>query len=64
MRSRVDYERGVALSEERKRHLLELSERYNFVILEIDDYPDLSYSNDTVPLIARAEKPRVIYAAL
>jgi DNA-binding transcriptional MocR family regulator len=43
---------GATLSLERRRHLLELARRFDFVIVEDDPYGDLRFRGDAVPAIA------------
>lgn len=40
---------GAVLSEERRRHLAALAERYGFLIVEDDPYGDLSYEGSRLP---------------
>ncbi|MGD2096568.1 MAG: PLP-dependent aminotransferase family protein [Desulfobacterales bacterium] len=42
---------GTTLSLERRRHLVELAERYDLVILEDDPYGDLKFEGDPLPAI-------------
>ncbi|MEM1982179.1 MAG: PLP-dependent aminotransferase family protein [Sulfolobales archaeon] len=40
---------GVTMSEDRRKHLLELANRYDFLIIEDDAYRELSYSKEDPP---------------
>lgn len=47
---------GVTLSESRRKQLVELSKRYDFVIIEDDPYSEINYTTDVFsPLIAYAK---------
>jgi DNA-binding transcriptional MocR family regulator len=47
---------GVTLSEARRKQLVELSKRYDFVIIEDDPYSEINYTDDVFrPLIAHAK---------
>jgi 2-aminoadipate transaminase len=53
---------GVTMSLERRKHLLEIAEKHDLVILEDDAYSDLRYSGEDVPPIKSMDKERrVIY---
>lgn len=48
---------GVTLSDERRKRLVELSRRYNFVIIEDDPYGEINFTNETFkPLRAYAKE--------
>ncbi|MDR1358923.1 MAG: PLP-dependent aminotransferase family protein [Coriobacteriales bacterium] len=51
---------GVTMSLARRRHLLELSRRYEFLIVEDDPYGRLRYSGEPVPAL-RSMDENVIY---
>ncbi|WP_207532677.1 GntR family transcriptional regulator [Desertivirga arenae] len=63
IRSSADYERGVPLSKQRRELLLKLADQYNFVVMEIDDYPDSFYGKFNFPLLGKAKSARVIYVS-
>lgn len=47
---------GVTLSEARRKQLVELSKRYDFVIIEDDPYSEINYTDEVFrPLIAHAK---------
>lgn len=47
---------GVTLSESRRKQLVELSKRYDFVIIEDDPYSEINYTSDVFrPLMAHAK---------
>lgn len=47
---------GVTLSDERRKKLVALSKRYDFVIIEDDPYSELSYTDEVFrPLLAHAK---------
>lgn len=47
---------GVTLSESRRQQLVELSKRYDFVIIEDDPYSEINYTDDVFrPLMAHAK---------
>ncbi|MRS92123.1 aminotransferase class I/II-fold pyridoxal phosphate-dependent enzyme [Enterobacteriaceae bacterium RIT714] len=47
---------GVTLSENRRKKLVELSKRYDFVIIEDDPYSEINYTTDVFrPLMAHAK---------
>ncbi|MDK9584927.1 aminotransferase-like domain-containing protein [Lelliottia wanjuensis] len=47
---------GVTLSENRRKQLVELSKRYDFVIIEDDPYSEINYTSDVFrPLMAHAK---------
>ncbi|QXZ20830.1 PLP-dependent aminotransferase family protein [Lelliottia amnigena] len=47
---------GVTLSESRRKQLVELSKRYDFVIIEDDPYSEINYTDDVFrPLMAHAK---------
>ncbi|MDU4267255.1 MAG: PLP-dependent aminotransferase family protein, partial [Enterobacter hormaechei] len=47
---------GVTLSEARRKQLVELSKRYDFVIIEDDPYSEINYTDEAFrPLIAHAK---------
>ncbi len=53
---------GVTLSLPRRRHLLRLAERFNFIIIEDNPYGELRYGGDTLPSIKSLDpEGRVIY---
>ncbi|WP_207422828.1 GntR family transcriptional regulator [Desertivirga brevis] len=61
LRASADYESGLPLSKHRKEHLLHLAEKYDFVVVDIDDYPDSYYGKVNFPLIGKSHNTRVIY---
>ena len=53
---------GISWSTEKKKKILELSEKYNFTIIEDDCLSPLYYYNNvTIPLKAMDKKNKVIY---
>ncbi len=55
---------GVDLSLERRRRVVELAERFNFVVLEDDAYGELRFSGQPLPsLYGLARKGRVVRSA-
>ncbi len=53
---------GVTMSLKRRRHLIELAERFNFIIIEDNPYGELRYQGDFVPSIKSMDtEGRVIY---
>lgn len=53
---------GITMSEERRRELLRLAEKYDVIILEDNPYFELRYSGDPVPAIKSMDTSgRVIY---
>jgi len=53
---------GVAMSEDRRKYLLELAEEYDLLILEDAPYEELRFSGEPIPQIKRMDKDeRVIY---
>ena len=53
---------GVTLSEERRKHLIEIAKKYNLLIVEDDPYSDLRYRGKEIkPLKAYDDDGRVIY---
>ena len=55
---------GVTMSEERRKHLLELANEYDFLIFEDDPYHELNYSEKEPPLPIKHwdSEGRVIYS--
>lgn len=55
---------GHTLSEEKRRRLLELAERYDFVIFEDDPYVELRFEGQPVPtMLSMDGAGRVVYAS-
>ena len=53
---------GVTMNIERRKHLLELGEKYNVLIVEDDPYGELRYSGEPLPLLKSMDKnDNVIY---
>ncbi|MCX8185824.1 MAG: PLP-dependent aminotransferase family protein [Sulfolobales archaeon] len=54
---------GITMSEDRRKYLLELASRYDFLIVEDDAYRELSYSDEVVPPAIKRwdSEGRVIY---
>lgn len=53
---------GVTMTEERRKHLLELASEYDFIIVEDDPYGELRYSGKPVPKIKALDtEGRVLY---
>jgi len=53
---------GVTLSLDRKKHLLEIAEKYDILILEDEAYSELEYTREIIPSIKSMDKNnRVIY---
>ncbi len=53
---------GVTMNLERRKHLLELSEEYDILVVEDDPYGELRYSGERLPLLKSLDKDhRVIY---
>jgi len=53
---------GVSLSLERKKHLLEIAEQYDILVLEDEAYSELNYSGKSVPSLKSMDKSgKVIY---
>ncbi|USS40047.1 PLP-dependent aminotransferase family protein [Thermococcus aggregans] len=55
---------GVTMSEERRKYLLELANKYDFLIIEDDPYHELNYSDKEPPLPIKHwdSEGRVIYS--
>jgi len=54
---------GITMSEDKRKKLLELAEKYNFYILEDNPYGELRYKGKSVPTIKSFDtEGRVIYA--
>jgi len=55
---------GATLSLEKRRRLLELAERYDFVIFEDDPYVELRFEGEGLPtMLSMDEGDRVVYAS-
>jgi 2-aminoadipate transaminase len=55
---------GYTLSLEKRRRLLELAERYDFVIFEDDPYVELRFSGDRLPTMLSMDRAdKVVYAS-
>jgi 2-aminoadipate transaminase len=53
---------GVTLSLERKKHLLEIAEKYDVMILEDEAYSELEYTREIIPSLKSMDKnEKVIY---
>lgn len=53
---------GITMSVERRKRLVELAEKYDFIILEDNPYGDLRFAGEPVPTIKSLDKyGRVIY---
>jgi len=53
---------GVTLSLDRKKHLLEIAEKYDILILEDEAYSELEYTREIIPSLKSMDKNnRVIY---
>ncbi len=52
---------GVTMTIERRKHLIELAEEYNTLILEDGPYEELRYSGERIPQIRALSSERVIY---
>ncbi|ENH98143.1 hypothetical protein J416_01564 [Gracilibacillus halophilus YIM-C55.5] len=52
---------GTTLTNERRRHLIKLSEHYQFLILEDDAYGELYFDELPIPLSAMDTENRVLY---
>ncbi len=53
---------GVTMNLDRRKHLLELAEEYNILVVEDDPYGELRYSGDRLPMLKSLDKDdRVIY---
>lgn len=53
---------GTTMTKERRKHLLELADTYDFLILEDDAYGELYFQKPSVPLKAMDHNDRVLYA--
>ena len=53
---------GITMSEERRRRLVALAERYGFIILEDDPYRRLRFEGDPVPPIKAFDEAGVVIA--
>ncbi len=49
---------GVTMSLERRKHLLDLSENYDFLIVEDAPYRNLRYEGETIPLVYQLAQER------
>jgi len=49
---------GVTLSEQRRRRLVELARKYNFLIIEDDPYGELRFSGDPIDMIISFDVPK------
>jgi 2-aminoadipate transaminase len=54
---------GYTLSLERRRALLELAERHDFVVFEDDPYVTLRFEGETLPTMLSLDPKRVVYAS-
>lgn len=52
---------GTTMTTERRKHVLELSEKYNFLIIEDDAYGELYFQEQSVPLKAMDHHGRVLH---
>ncbi|WP_216831866.1 aminotransferase-like domain-containing protein [Alkalihalobacterium elongatum] len=52
---------GTTMKEDRRQHLLDLAEKYNFLILEDDAYGELNFRKCPPPLKAMDREGRVLY---
>ncbi len=53
---------GVTMSIERRKHMIELAEEYDVIVVEDDPYGELRYSGDRLPLLKSMDKSgHVIY---
>ena len=53
---------GITMSLEKRRKLLELADKYDFIIFEDNPYGELGFSGETVPTIKSMDKnDRVVY---
>ncbi len=53
---------GISMSDETKKHLLEIASKYDLLVLEDDPYSLINYEgNDPIPLKAYDKDDRVIY---
>ncbi|WML48997.1 PLP-dependent aminotransferase family protein [Neobacillus sp. PS3-34] len=52
---------GTTMAAERRKHLIELSEEFDFLILEDDAYGELSFNENPVPLKAIDKGGRVLH---
>jgi len=52
---------GTTMSAERRKHVLELASKFNFLILEDDAYGELSFHEQPVPLKAIDDEGRVLH---
>lgn len=52
---------GTTMPPDRRRHLLKLAEKYDFLVVEDDAYGELSFHEKPVPLKAMDEEGRVIH---
>ncbi|PLS17428.1 PLP-dependent aminotransferase family protein [Bacillus sp. M6-12] len=52
---------GTTMAAERKKHVLELASKYNFLILEDDAYGELSFHKNLKPLKAYDKEGRVLH---
>ncbi|WP_066155213.1 aminotransferase-like domain-containing protein [Halalkalibacter krulwichiae] len=52
---------GTTMTEERRKHVLELAAKYNFLILEDDAYGELSFGEQQTPLKAMDNYGRVLH---
>ena len=53
---------GITMSLEKRKEILELAEKYNFVIFEDNPYGELRFSGQPVPTIKSLDKyGRVVY---
>ncbi len=51
---------GITMSLERRKHLLEIAERYDLIILEDDPYSELRYSGKPLPPIKKFDKNGIV----
>ncbi len=53
---------GVTMSLDRRKHLLELAEEFNLLVIEDDPYGELRYSGESLPILKSMDKNgQVIY---
>nr|WP_275980276.1 PLP-dependent aminotransferase family protein [Halalkalibacter alkaliphilus] len=52
---------GTTMTKERRKHVLELASKYNFLILEDDAYGELYFDEHSMPLKAMDKESRVLY---
>lgn len=52
---------GITMSEERRKHLLSLAEKFDLLILEDNPYGAVRFESENIPSLIKRNKERIIY---